>query len=211
MGVRGSRYERKRQGAYKVKKKTLVYSVGVALLLFYALSLLVAMFLSPKIDFHANKLAFAGTELILLDRGRVLSKDQWFPSYECLLKTCPESTQELRTPYMVALDHVRAEIIYAGLGAHACPRWWIYERVWRDGCIELGIQAYRLTPKELQLLLDFLQHPCRYDKAPITTSLQPFQCKDGVASKEREIVVFLSREPMSSTYPQPEKILLKSR
>jgi hypothetical protein len=168
------------------------------------------IFSSPKQDPHAYDLSMAGTELILLDRERVLSKDQVFPSLECLVEKCEASPKDLRVPYMAALGYARARFISPRSGEVTCSSW-IFESWWRNGCIDLTITADRMTPKELQLLLEFLQHPCRSASAAITTSLQRFGCRNGVADQERKMTIFLWRQPLSANYPSSEKLSLKTR
>lgn len=188
-----------------MKRMTIFVLASVASMVLYGLGLLATIFLSPKQDLHSYVLSFAATELVLLERGRVLSKEQWFPSYECLLVACPETAKELRTPYIVALDHARAKFISPGPGKATCSVW-IFESLWRDGCIHLSIYTHELNQKELTILFDFLKAPCRYTSAPITTSLKLFDCQGDKANKPRPGTLFVWRSPRSPNYPFPEKI-----
>ena len=185
--------------------RTSIFATIIALVALYVLGQVVLIIESPKRDPHAYDLSMAGTELILLDRGRVLSKDQVFPSPECLVKQCDTSSKNFRVPYMVALDDARARFISATSGEVTCSSW-LFEPWWRNGCIDLTIKADQMTPKELQLLLEFLQHPCRSANAAITTSLHRFGCRNGVADQERKMTVFLWRRPLSANYPSSEKL-----
>lgn len=185
--------------------KTSVFATIIALAALYVLGQLALLISGPKKDPHAYDLSMAGTELILLDRGRVLSKDQVFPSWECLVKKCEPGPKDFHVPYMAALDDARARFISPGSGEVTCS-FWIFEPWWRNGCIDLTIKADQMTPKELQLLLAFLQHPCRSANAAITTSLHRFGCRNGMADQERKMTVFLWRQPLSANYRHPEKI-----
>ena len=186
--------------------KTSIVATIIALAAFYVLGQVALIISSPKQDSYAYDLSMAGTELILLSRGRVLSKEQRFPSLECLIRGC-EPVQNGRTPYMAALGYARAEFISPGSGEVTCSSW-IFEPWWRNGCIDLTITSDQMTPKELQLLLEFLQHPCRSENAGITTSLRRFGCRNGVADQERKMTVFLWRRPLSANYPSSERLSL---
>ena len=187
--------------------KVSVVATIIALAVLYILGQMLLIVNSPKLDPYADDLAMAGTELILLERGRMLSKDQVFPSWECLLQKCEAVAKDYRVPYTAALDHARAKLISPGSGEVTC-NFLLFEPWRRSGCIDLTVKADRMTSKELQLLMDFLEHPCRSAKAPITTSLRRFGCRDGVADQERKITIFLWRQPMSAEYRYPEKIVL---
>jgi hypothetical protein len=187
------------------KNSVLVTIIALAAL--YVIGQVALLISGPKQDPYADDLSMAGTELILLDRGRVLSKDQLFRSWECLVTKCDASPKDFQIPYMAALSYARAKYILPGSGEVTCSDW-IFEPWWRNGCIDLTIKADQMTPQELQLLLDFVQHPCRYANAAITTSLRRFHCRNGVADQERKMTVFLWRQPLSANYEHPEKISL---
>jgi hypothetical protein len=187
-----------------------VVAIIAALAALYVIGQVVLIFSSPKQDPHSYDLAMAGTELILLERGRVLSRDQVFPSWECLLEKCEAGVKEFRVPYSAALQHASVKLISPGSGEVTC-NFLLFEPWRRSGCIDLMINAYQMSPKELQLLLEFLQHPCRFASAAITTSLRRFGCRNGVADQERKLTIFLRQQPMSAEHLYPEKISLTTR
>ncbi len=92
-----------------------IFVTIIALAVLYVLGQVALIFGSPKQDPHAYDLSMAGTELILLDRGRVLSKDQVFPSPKCLVEKCEASPKDFHVPYMAALGYARANSFHQGL------------------------------------------------------------------------------------------------
>ena len=191
-----------------ITSKRMVLLLAVLCGLLYAIALAMQFVATAAIDPYGDELAFAATELVLLQRGEKLAVDRKFPAADCLWRKCADDGTEKHS-YASVLAHARSQMIAAGRGSAACSAL-LLEHLWRDACIDLTIRAYALSPTELHLVLRFLQQPCNFAHAGITRKMDLFRCE--VAGRStKTIQAFIWEQRPSGAYAHPKHIQLISQ